>query len=185
LSLPTSMSVTVSQQQISWLSSEAENARSTLRGLAPEGGIFEVRHSPIGVSREWPQSELVAAEKAVLRKTGWPIGIVSHNPNISPKPTVFGVRVVIDSRNFGLFDYWSIDKSGHYYFLRLLDEDTDENLGRRAGNKWIYFDTRIWRVAETLLHCSNLYRELGLSAETQIEISILHSGLKARVLGAA
>jgi hypothetical protein len=157
-----------------------------VKGLAPEGGIFEVRHSPLGIFKEWTQSELVAAaEKSVLRKTGWPIGIVLHNPKVSPKPTVFGVRAIIDSRNFGFFDYWSIGKTGHYYFLRLLDEDTDKDLGRRADNKWIYFDTRIWRVAETLLHCSNLYRELGLFPETQIEISILHSGLKDRLLGVA
>ena len=47
----------------------------------------------------------------------------------------------------------------------------------------MYFDLRIWRIAEAILHCSNLYRELNVPPETQIAISVTHSGLKNRLLG--
>src|SRR6185312_4878741 len=43
----------------------------------------------------------------------------------------------------------------------------------------------IWRVAEVFLHCSNLYRELGLPAKTEIEIEISHHGLDGKTLAAS
>src|SRR6266853_5156901 len=80
-------------QDLSWFSSESQKARSILKELAPQGGIFELHHYPVGVSTTWNQAELVAAaEKSVVRKTGWPMGFVSHNPDFSPKPTNHGVR---------------------------------------------------------------------------------------------
>jgi hypothetical protein len=150
--------------------------------LKPDGGVFELRHHPIASSL-WGQSELVeAAEKSIVRKTGWPMGMVSNNPTQSPKSLEFGVRSIIDAMDIGRFDYWALDTTGRYYFMRLLDEDSDQ-YGPRRKHRSVYFDTRIWRVAEALLHCSNLYRELGLPPDTQIAISLLHSGLKDRVLG--
>jgi len=167
-----------------WFESESKAARSRLRELHPSSGLFELTHYAQGISTTWDQSRLVAAaQKAVARKTGWPIGMVMNKPEFAPKPTVFGIRVIIEAQD--LFDYWSLHKNGAYYFLRILDEDTDYDLQRRGKKRWIYFDTRIWRVAEVLLHCSNLYRELELPPETPIVIRIVHSGLKDRFLGVA
>src|ERR1700720_3435081 len=106
-----------------------------------------------------------------------------NKPEFAPKPTSFGIRAVIEAGD--LFDYWALNKNGAFYFLRTLDEDKDFDLQRRGDKRWIYFDTRIWRVAEALLHCSNLYRELELPPETPIVIRILHSGLNGRFLGVA
>lgn len=168
----------------SWYESESKAVRSKLNELHPGAGIFEVMHYPVGASTTWNQGRLVAAaQRAVARNTGWPMGIVMNKPQFAPKPTVFGIRATINAGD--RFDYWSLDKSGAYYFLRILDEDTDHDLRRRAGGPWIYFDTRIWRIAETLLHCSNLYRELELPLETVIAIRVAHSGLKDRLLGVA
>jgi hypothetical protein len=165
--------------------SESRTARAQLDTLHVGAGIFEVEHFPRGViSRTWNQGQLVAAaQRAVARKTGWPVGAVLNNPELAPKPSAFGVRAIINA--WGLFDYWSLDRRGAFYFLRLMDEDSDRDLQRKTGGPWIFFDTRIWRIAEALLHCSNLYRELELHPEAVIAIRITHSGLKNRCLGVA
>jgi hypothetical protein len=171
---------------ISWYAAEAQSAKQMIRKIDPEAGCFEVRHSPVGIDLEWNQAELLAAaERSVVRKTGWPIGIVTRNPDSQPQATKFGVRTIIDASTYGFIDYWAMTKAGGYYFLRLLDEDSDKNKSRRGDQRWIYFDTRIWRVAEALLHCFNLYKELGVSPDSQISIDIEHSGLKNRILGVA
>jgi hypothetical protein len=171
-------------EEVNWFSSESQNARSLLAKAERGAGIFEVQHHPVGISTIWTQPDLlVAAEKSIVRKTGWPIGLVMQKPEFSPKPTAFGARAIIDATAIGSFDYWAINKTGRYYFLRSLDEDRDPNKHRRGKGSGIYFDLRIWRVAEAILHCSNLYRELGLPSATQIALSILHEGLKDRVLG--
>jgi hypothetical protein len=165
-----------------WFESESKEARSKLRALHPDMGIFEVTHYPEGISTTWDQSQLVAAaQKAVARKTGWPIGMVMNRPEFAPKPTALGIRAVIEAGD--RFDYWALNKNGGFYFLRIVEEDTDLGRQGRGEKRWIYFDTRIWRVAEALLHCASLYQELELPPETLITIRIVHSGLRNRFLG--
>jgi hypothetical protein len=167
-----------------WFTSESNSAREILRKLDSQAGFFELYHSPTRKIPNWDQSELlVAAEKSVVRKTGWPIGIVSRRPDSAPKPAAFGIRALIESSGFGFVDSWALAKNGAYYFIRQLDEDSHKNAARHGEQKSIYFDTRIWRVAESLLHCSNLYKQLGVESDQSISIKILHSGLKDRVLG--
>jgi hypothetical protein len=167
-----------------WLDTEAAVARSQAGDLPETAGFFEVRHYPLGVLTRWNQAELaLAAQKSVCRNTGWPIGVVMTKPEFAPAPTVTGIRAVIKSG--GTFDYWSLGRQGAFYFLRRLDEDSDQDQQRKGGRRWIYFDTRIWRVAETFLHCSNLYRSLDLPLETPIFVEITHAGLAGRTLGVA
>ena len=57
-----------------------------LKESAPNAGVFEVQHRPLGISTAWTHSELMAsAEKAIVRKTGWPIGLVAQKPEMAPK----------------------------------------------------------------------------------------------------
>ena len=104
-------------------------------------------------------------------------------PEFAPKPTTFGIRAVIEST--GRLDYWALEKRGAFYFLRRLDEDDDADTARRKDHDWVYFDTRIWRVAEAFLHCAKLYSALDLPLDTPISIRLRHSGLKKRLLGAS
>jgi len=167
----------------SWIESQADVARKKLQELYSDTGIFEIAHFPEDTSGVWDQEQLVtAAQKAVVRKTGWPIGMVMGKPEFAPQPLADGIKAMIDAANS--FDYWALNRHGTFYFLRRLDEDGDWDRARRGKEDWIYFDTRIWRVAEALLHCSNLYKDLELSSDTPISIRINHSGLKGRVLGA-
>jgi hypothetical protein len=145
---------------------------------------LEVVHYPISINRKWSQAELLlAAQKSVCRNTGWPIGVVLTNPDFSPKPLSEGIRAVISPTTLqDRFDFWSVDRSGRFYFLRSLEEDSDNRI--EPGTE-LYFDTRIWRIAEGLLHCANLYRELEVPAETEIKIEMTHHGLQSRKLTAS
>ena len=181
--VPTADQAVQSRNQ-DWYDEESAKARAQLREVSDSAGSYEVVHYPVGASRTWDQAELLsAARAAVLRNTGWPVGVVMTKPEFAPTPTVSGIRAAI--KTLGRFDYWALNRSGAYYFLRLLDEDTDLDSDRRGDKRWVYFDTRIWRIAETLLHCSALYKALGLSPETPIFIRISHFGLKGRFLGVA
>ena len=53
---------------------------------------------------------VAAAQKAVARKTGWPIGMVMNKPEFALKPTALGtlgdlIREATRER-FMLFEYW-------------------------------------------------------------------------------
>lgn len=80
------------------------------------------------------------------------------------------------------FDFWALDGHGYFYFLRQLEEDSDNQVEPRTS---LYFDTRIWRIAEALLHCASLYQALDVPAETEIRIQIAHRGLQGRRLQAS
>jgi hypothetical protein len=150
----------------------------------PEHSYIEIAHRPIGKEASWSHEQLLlAAQKAVCRNTGWPIGVVLTQPDLSPKPVSDGIRAAIRTTTFiDRFDFWSLDRRGYFYFLRKLEEDSDERI--KPGTS-IYFDTRIWRVAESLLHCANLYQALRLATETEIRIQIVHRGLQGRRLTAS
>ena len=144
---------------------------------------LEIAHHPIGIGKEWSQAELLdAARKSVCRNTGWPIGIVLTNPDAAPKPMRDGIRAMIRPVFREGSDSWSLDKRGYFYFIRELEEDFDDRTG---GKRSLYFDTRIWRIAEGLLHCANLYRSLAVPTETEIRVQIAHHGLEGRTLLAA
>jgi hypothetical protein len=119
------------------------------------------------------------AAKSTCRNTGWPIGVVLTRPDLSPKPTERGIRTSIRREEmFEGFDYWSLSKRGAFYFVRAFGEDAERNDRQRV----FYFDRRIWEVAETFLHCANLYTNLQVEPTTEIEFEIAHHGLKGRVL---
>jgi hypothetical protein len=151
---------------------------------APEQSYIEVAHFPIGIDREWsPDELLLAAQKSVCRNTGWPIGVVLTKRELSPKPVSNGIRAVIAATTLvGRFDFWSLERRGYFYLLRRLEEDSDTRVEPGA---YLYFDTRIWRIAEVLLHCTYLYHALDLPPETEIRIQIAHRGLQGRKIKAA
>jgi hypothetical protein len=147
----------------------------------PERSYIEIAHYPVSIDGGWSQVELLeAAQKSICRNTGWPMGVVLTNPELSPKPMNDGIRAVIRRTVLGdRFDFWSLDKRGYFYLLRMLEEDSN---ARRQPGTAIYFDTRIWRIAEGLQHCVNLYRALGVPPEAEIRIQMVHHGLRGRIL---
>jgi hypothetical protein len=126
----------------------------------------------------------VGGGQAQVRGIGWPTGVVLENRDESrPRPTNDGIvaSVIADIHAFDgrRFAYWALTKGGDFYTLMSLSEDNrDEN---RAG-KTIYFDTRIMRAAEALLHCANLDKTLGIQPNAQIDMTVRYGGLKGRTL---
>ena len=136
---------------------------------------------------QWNQKELLdAARKAELRNTGWPIGLVLNKEGLSPRPMADGVEARITRYGSDQTeDYWRFDKDGGYYVSRVFEEDfEDEPFNSSAGHpdKVVWWDIRLWRITEIILHSAALYRELGLPADEPYNLAINHHGLKDRHL---
>jgi serine/threonine-protein kinase HipA len=121
-----------------------------------------------------------AAEKSQISTFGWPIGIVLSTEQDRPYSYADGIRAIVrTTREEGpTFDYWDLRRNGDYYLLKSLFEDL------RSQGK-LFLDTRIIRVAETLLHTARLYRALGAPASVFVRMQFTHGGLKDRELAAA
>ena len=152
----------------------------------PEKGYIESgQRLALQAEREWNQRDLLeAAERAELRKTGWPIGLVLHKEGLAPVPTPEGIEARLGRHESGqVEDFWSLLRDGSYYVSRLFEEDfgqpsftTSEGHPERA----IWFDVRIWRIAEVILHSATLYRELGIPPNEPYILAVNHQGLTAR-----
>jgi hypothetical protein len=170
-----------------WLT---RHRREAFEGLSAAGmsGFMEICHFSPDASISKPQRELLsAARQAQVHVSGWPIGVVFDNrEEFRPKATNEGIIASVyqdGSNSFGrTFDYWILSKSGDFYALMSLLED-----GRDAGpeSSVIYFDARISQTAEALLHCSNLYKVLGVEPNAHVEISVHYGGLRGRTLKSA
>ena len=136
--------------------------------------------------RQWSQRELLdAAARAELRNTGWPIGLVIHSPGLAPiaTPDSIEARLGRYSSSGKTEDFWSLRKDGSYYVWRLFEEDFEpppftSNAGHPDTAIW--FDIRIWRVTEVILHSSTLYRELGIPPDEPYVLAVNHRGLEGR-----
>ena len=135
----------------------------------------------------WDQKQLLtAAEAAMLRNTGWPIGVVLTSPanrDFAPQVTPEGIEVRIDNRLERDFDYWTLTRDGRFYFLRTFEEDRKaEKTGgaQTRPGRVLWWDVRLWRITEALLHSAVLYRELGIPADTPYLLTINHEGLANR-----
>jgi hypothetical protein len=144
-------------------------------GLSKVGltGLVEIRHAlsppkPTGA----PSELLQAAEKAQIHTFGWPIAVVLHTDQ-RPRPVSDGILAEIPAP--GSYDYWSLRRNGDFFLLTSLFEDT-----HRPG--CIFYDTRIIRVTEALLHCARLYMQLGVPTTSVVHFATHHAGLKDRVL---
>jgi hypothetical protein len=135
--------------------------------------------------RGWNQHELLAAaQRAELRNTGWPIGLVLQRPGLAPVPTLDGIEARLSRYGSGQTeDFWYFRKDGSYYVSRLFEEDfATPQFTSSEGHpeRCIWFDIRIWRIAEVFLHSAMLYRELGIPPEEPYALAVNHRGLEAR-----
>jgi len=127
-----------------------------------------------------------AAKTSQIKTFGWPIGVfIEGREDFSPKPTADGIcaKIVfkddnIQGRENYSYDYWAIKKDGSFYMLKSLFEDQ-----RKLG--YIFFDTRIIRIAEVLMYISNLYKKIGIDENAEFMVQIKYSGIKDRIIGSA
>jgi len=134
---------------------------------------------------EWnPHDLLATSERAELRNTGWPIGLVLKGSGHQPVPTPDGIEARLGRYASGQTeDYWYFRKDGSYYVSRLYEEDYEtlqwtSSAGHPECSLW--FDIRIWRIAEILLHSAAIYRELNIPPEESYHLAINHKGLEGR-----
>lgn len=134
--------------------------------------------------REWNQNELrKVAELGELRNTGWPIGLVLNTDPGKPIPTLAGIEARISHFGESWQDYWRFGKDGSYYVIRILEEENEplrwtSSLGHPERMLW--FDIRIWRIAEVILHSASLYRELGVPTNEPYLLAVNHGGMDER-----
>ena len=149
---------------------------------------MEVYHFLADSVIERSQSELLkASTQSQIHTFGWPIGIVLEADEFRPRPTNDGILVSFSAplrsaRGGSIFEYWALRRDGDFYALMSLFED---DLERTAEGTVLYFDTRIVRATELLLHCANLYKLLGAAPGALVELSVHYRGLKGRNLAAA
>lgn len=146
-------------------------------------GLMELR---FGLHEDLNKSQvelLNAVQKSEIKTFGWPIGITLNPDEYRPKPYADGIRaeVAIEKSQIAgrrSYDYWALKSNGDFFLLQSLFEDA------RSENQ-IFFNTRIVRISEALLFCSNLYANLGVSPDAPVSVRIEHRGLAGRVLGSA
>ena len=167
-----------------WLERNRDRAHAGLQHVGLPG-FWEtvVTTSPQG---EWPQLALrQAVEASTIRTFGWPIGISFDRDGERPQPTAGGVVAEVaipegyprlDRRSY---DYWNLQRTGDFYYLRYLFEDSRGQLSE------IFFNTRIVQVTEMLMFLARLYgQQLQLADPTVIAIKMVHGGLQGRWLTA-
>ncbi|MDD4106562.1 MAG: hypothetical protein PHX84_01270 [Candidatus Shapirobacteria bacterium] len=163
----------------SWLEEQGAYFRSKLGNF----GSFEVFHylpdnqSEFGV--DLIKASLQAAEQ---RRTGWPIGAYLTGGEQRPHPQLDGIKAEYTSSDYLRLDYWYAKHKGEFYFARNLESDSGN--GNAEPKTCLYFDTLIWRVAESFEHCIAYYQNLNVSADERIKIKISLYGLNGRALSA-
>jgi cellulose biosynthesis protein BcsQ len=169
-----------------WLRRHSLAAMEHLLGSGLPGFMEASHFCPDGHLEKNQRDLLSAARQAQVALTGWPIGIVvDGNDQSRPQPTNEGILAIVaaqfPSSPFPRhsFDYWTLSKGGDFYTLRSLTEDKlDEDRARKV----IYFDVRIVRAMEVILHCANLYKALGTDPNAQVDLRVRYGGLRDRQL---
>lgn len=168
-----------------WLVEHYGNASVGLQAAfrTSNPGSMEVDFALSGDKPNFTQRVLLdAASEAQIHTFGWPIGVVLTNrEEYRPRSTADGIVAEIGPEERSgaekhlSYDYWALRKNGDFFLLQSLFEDMT-----KSG--FIYFNTRIVRVTEAFLYCARLYNRLGIPNTSTVNISIVHGGLKNRVL---
>jgi hypothetical protein len=146
---------------------------------------MEVQAKFIDPDAEFKKIELrEAASKSTVPTFGWPIAVFLENTTQSElKPVVdtngIKAELAISKHPFDddkTFDYWAIHTSGAFFILKSIFEDLrDPTI--------ISFNTRIIRITEVFMYLKNLYSNLAIGSNKQLQVIIRHGGIKGRSLG--
>jgi len=156
---------------------EAEFARERLaqEGRAREGWHFW--HAPLkGLRRFTPHQLRDAAEEARRPNTGLPMGLVRLGRHAA-EAAEDGVRMTyadsLGSTGHLCFvlEHWFLHEAGGLFLYRCHD-------GARYHKRFVSWTTRVWRIAESLEHCVELYRALGFELDIEVHFGIVHEGME-------
>jgi hypothetical protein len=121
-------------------------------------------------------------QKVEVRRTGWPIGAYLTGSNQRPYPQQDGIRAEYNPTDYLKVDYWYAKNKGEFYFARNLESDSGN--GKDKPRTSLYFDTLIWRIAESLEHCLAYYKGLEIDEGERVKIKLSLDGLTGRSLSA-
>jgi hypothetical protein len=162
-----------------WFAANQALATEGLQRLG-RNGLMEVRsalHEPVAKS----QLELLnSVRSSQITTFGWPIAIFMTKEEFKPRPQPDGIVAEVSITEKGLsgstsYDRWAARSNGDFYLLQSLFED------ERAENA-LFFNTRIVRVAESLLFLSKYYDSLGVPSDVRVSVRVTHGGMSGRTL---
>ena len=169
-----------------WLADNRARATEGLEKLRLPGSMeicYALSNQKLNAS---PKELLEAAKRAEIHAFGWAIGVVPEIPEYKPRPTSNGIVTEVTLKDMpwvsgqvDIYDFWTLRTNGDFYLNKSIYEDS---FHREKKGKALFFDTRIERIAEALLHCTRLYSHLGVQSDSPVHIMIRHSGLKYRLL---
>lgn len=146
-------------------------------------GSFEVFHYIPNNYKEFSTDQIRdVLQQAEIRRTGWPIGAYLTGGDQQPHPQSDGVMAEYMPSDHLKLDYWYAKNKGEFYFARNLESDSGN--GEAKPKTSLYFDTLIWRVAESLEHCLAYYKSLNIDDRERVKIKLTIDGLKGRGLSA-
>jgi hypothetical protein len=166
-----------------WFATQKTTALAGLEKLALKGSM-ELRFALQEPTNKSQIELLTAVRSSQIHTFGWPIAVTLENKDeYRAKPVEDGIQTEIAIAKRMLsdrpsYDFWHLRENGDFFLLHDLFED------HRAEQK-LFFDTRIIRITEGILFCSNLYKNLGVDDQTRAAIRFTHGGLKGRELIAA
>jgi hypothetical protein len=146
-------------------------------------GSFEVFHYIPNNYQEFSTDQIRdVLQQAEIRRTGWPIGAYLTGGDQQPHPQPDGVMAEYTPSDHLKIDYWYAKNKGEFYFARNLESDSGN--GEAKPKTSLYFDTLIWRIAESLEHCLAYYKSLNIDNKERVKIKLTIDGLKGRGLSA-
>ena len=146
-------------------------------------GSFEVLHYLPNNYTEFSTEALKSTlQRSQLRRTGWPIGLYLEVGENRPQPTEDGIKAeYADTPSLSL-DYWYAKNKAEFYFSRNLESDSGHSDVKHGTV--LYFDTLVWRVAESIEHCLAYYKNLDINQSEKVKLRISLYGLSERSLSA-
>lgn len=204
--------VTISAPLFEWAKSKAQNEDTSFSDLVSRGlltlkdsnkevdawyktqstsfkdklgnfGSFEVFHYLPNNYNEFSDDQIKdALQQSEIKRTGWPIGVYLNAGEQRPHPQPDGVMAEYTSSSHLKLDYWYAKNKGEFFFARNLESDSGN--GDAEPNTCLYFDTLVWRVAESLEHCLAYYKKLNIADNERVKFKIILNSLQGRTLSA-
>ena len=162
-----------------WFAAQRQPATRGLSALGKKA-FMEARFTLDSPKPNRTQRQLDdAAREAPIHTFGWPIGAyIGSRDEYRPRPRADGINAEMAINDRGTYDYWALRRNGDFYYLGSLFED------QRDPTR-VFFNTRIVRVAETLLYCARLYSRLHVDPTAMVNVAVRHGGLRGRFIGAS
>lgn len=155
---------------------------AALSEVQPRGAFMELEFGLLQYPLKSEHKTLLnVAERSAIHTFGWPIGVVLHGQEGSPRPEPEGLVTKVTTRGFSDYEraeYWALRLNGDFYLANNLFENSRDPTA-------IFFNTRMVRVAEALLYCRNLYTNLGVADGTRVRFRVRHAGIKGRKLASS